>query len=173
MKVGGRPVGLIEGIELQDDARARIEVSIEDELAPLHEGSVMTLRATSLSGIANKYLALEPGRNDEPEIPDGGEVRAEDGREAVDLDQVLNTLDAQTQRDLQAFVRNSADAFADQPDAKRRGGGDACRGPAGERRPRVAQPGALAGGGDLPRADAATRRPSSASSCARPKSSRT
>jgi phospholipid/cholesterol/gamma-HCH transport system substrate-binding protein len=115
VKVGGRPVGLVEEIELDDDARARIEVSIEDEIAPLHEGSVMTLRATSLSGIANRYLALEPGRNDEPEIPDGGEVRAEDGREAVDLDQVLNTLDAQTQRDLQAFVRNSADAFADEP----------------------------------------------------------
>src|SRR5687768_6801953 len=115
VKVGGRPVGLIESIELQDDARARIEVSIEDELAPLHEGSVMTLRATSLSGIANRYLALEPGRNDEPEIPDGGEVRAEDGREAVDLDQLLNTLDQQTQTDLQAFVRNAADMFADEP----------------------------------------------------------
>ena len=117
VKVGGRPVGLVESIELQDDARARIEVSVEDELAPLHEGSVMTLRATSLSGIANRYLALEPGRNDEPEIPDGGDVRAEDGQEAVDLDQLLNTLDAQTQRDLQAFVRNAADAFADDPDA--------------------------------------------------------
>ena len=117
VKVGGRPVGLIEEIELQDDARARIEVSIEDELAPLHEGSVMTLRATSLSGIANRYLALEPGRNDRPEIPDGGQIRAEDGRETVDLDQVLNTLDAETQRDLQAFVRNSADAFADAPAA--------------------------------------------------------
>jgi phospholipid/cholesterol/gamma-HCH transport system substrate-binding protein len=112
VKVGGRPVGLIESIELQDDARARIEVSIDDELAPLHEGSVMTLRATSLSGIANRYLALEPGRNDMPEIPDGGEVRAEDGREAVDLDQVLNTLDPQTQRDLQAFVQNAGDSFA-------------------------------------------------------------
>ena len=112
VKVGGRPAGLVESIELQDDARARIEVSIEDELAPLHEGSVMTLRATSLSGIANRYLALEPGRNDEPEIPDGGEVRAEDGREAVDLDQVLNTLDPQTQQDIQAFVRNAGDSFA-------------------------------------------------------------
>ncbi|MEA2386334.1 MAG: phospholipid/cholesterol/gamma-HCH transport system substrate-binding protein [Thermoleophilaceae bacterium] len=118
VKVGGRPVGLIESIELQDDARARIEVSIDDDIAPLHEGTVMTLRATSLSGIANRYLALEPGRNDEPEIPDGGEVRAEDGRETVDLDQLLNTLDAQTQHDLQAFVRNAADAFADQPDAQ-------------------------------------------------------
>jgi phospholipid/cholesterol/gamma-HCH transport system substrate-binding protein len=111
VKVGGRPVGLVESIELQDDARARIEVSIDDELAPLHEGSVMTLRATSLSGIANRYLALEPGRNDEPEIRDGGEIRAEDGREAVDLDQILNTLDPQTQRDLQLFVRNAGDAF--------------------------------------------------------------
>jgi len=115
VKVGGRPVGLVESIELQDDARARIEVSIDDELAPLHEGSVMTLRATSLSGIANRYLALVPGRNDEPEIPEGGEVPADDGREAVDLDQLLNTLDPQTQRDLQAFVQNAADVFADEP----------------------------------------------------------
>ena len=111
VKVGGRPVGMVESIELQDDARARIEVSIDDELAPLHEGTVMTLRSTSLSGIANRYLALEPGRNDAPEIPDGGDVRAEDGREAVDLDQVLNTLDPQTQRDVQAFVQNSGDSF--------------------------------------------------------------
>jgi phospholipid/cholesterol/gamma-HCH transport system substrate-binding protein len=111
VKVGGRPVGLVEGIELEDDARARIEVSIDDELAPLHQGSVMTLRATSLSGIANRYLALEPGRNDEPQIPDGGEIPAEDGHEAVDLDQVLNTLDPETQHDVQAFVRNSGDAF--------------------------------------------------------------
>jgi phospholipid/cholesterol/gamma-HCH transport system substrate-binding protein len=115
VKVAGRPVGLVESIELQDDARARVEVSIEDDIAPLHEGTVMTLRATSLTGIANRYIALEPGRNDRPEIPDGGEVRAEDGREAVDLDQILNTLDPQTQRDLQALVRNAADAFADKP----------------------------------------------------------
>jgi phospholipid/cholesterol/gamma-HCH transport system substrate-binding protein len=112
VKVGGRPVGLVESIELADDARARIEVSIDDDIAPLHEGSVMTLRATSLSGIANRYLALEPGRNDEPEIPDDGEIGAEDGREAVDLDQVLNTLDAQTQSDLQAFVRSADDSIA-------------------------------------------------------------
>jgi phospholipid/cholesterol/gamma-HCH transport system substrate-binding protein len=78
----------------------------------------MTLRSTSLSGIANRYLALEPGRNDAPEIPDGGEVRAEDGREAVDLDQLINTLDPQTRRDLQALVRNAADAFADEPGAR-------------------------------------------------------
>ena len=118
VKVGGRPAGLIEEIELQDDARARIEISIEDDLAPLHEGTVVTVRATSLSGIANRYLALQPGHNDRPEIPDGGEVRADDGREAVDLDQILNTLDPQTQRDLQAFVRNAADAFADEPGAR-------------------------------------------------------
>jgi phospholipid/cholesterol/gamma-HCH transport system substrate-binding protein len=118
VKVGGRSVGLIESIELGDDARAQIEVSIDDEIAPLHEGTVMTLRSTSLSGIANRYLALEPGRNDRPEIPDGGEVRAEDGRAAVDLDQILNTLDEQTRRDLQALVRNAADAFADEPDAR-------------------------------------------------------
>jgi phospholipid/cholesterol/gamma-HCH transport system substrate-binding protein len=119
VKVGGQPIGLVESIELDDDSRARIEVSIsDDDLAPLHEGSVMTLRATSLSGIANRYLALEPGPNNAPEIPDGGEIPAEDGREAVDLDQLINTLDAQTQRELQTFVQESADLFADEGDAE-------------------------------------------------------
>lgn len=118
VKVGGQPVGLVESIELGDDSRARIEVSIEDdELAPLHEGSLITLRSTSLSGIANRYLALEPGPNNRPEIPDGGEIRAEDGREAVDLDQLINTLDPQTQRELKVFVQQSADLFASEGDA--------------------------------------------------------
>lgn len=119
VKVAGRPVGLVERIDLGRDARARIEVSIDDEFAPLHEGTLMTLRATSLAGIANRYLALAPGPNDAPEIPDGGEVRAEDGREAVDLDQVLNTLDPRTQRELQTFVRRSADLFAEEGDPAR------------------------------------------------------
>ena len=119
VKVGGQPVGLVEEIRLADDSRAEIVVSIQDdELAPLHEGSVMTLRSTSLSGIANRYLALEPGPNNAPEIPDGGRIRAEDGREAVDLDQVINTLDPQTQRELQVFVQESADLFESEGDAE-------------------------------------------------------
>ena len=112
VKVGGVPVGKITDIRLDRRQQARIGLEVTDaELTPLHRGTVATLRSTSLSGIANRYLALTPGPNDEPEIADGGGIPAEDGRAAVDLDQVLNTLDPATQRVLRTLVRRSADGF--------------------------------------------------------------
>ena len=112
VKVGGVPVGIVEEIDLTDRARARIELSIkEDDLTPVHRGTTATVRASSLSGIANRYIALELGPNDAPEIEDGGEIPAEDGHVAVDLDQVLNSLDPDTVEDLRAAVQDSAEIF--------------------------------------------------------------
>jgi phospholipid/cholesterol/gamma-HCH transport system substrate-binding protein len=114
VKVGGVSVGQIDSIELTRDNRATLELSIsDDELTPLHQGSVVTVRSTSLAGIANRYVALKPGPNNAQEIPDGGAIPAEDARNEVDLDEVLNTLDPATQRDLQVAVRRSADIFED------------------------------------------------------------
>lgn len=109
VKVGGVPVGKVEDIQLTKDARARLRLSIDDdELAPFHRGTTATVRSTSLSGIANRYVAIAPGPNDAEAIPDGGEIPGEDTRAAVDLDQVLNSLDAATQRDLDRFIRASS-----------------------------------------------------------------
>lgn len=106
VKVGGVPVGTVSKLELGRDARAQIELEIEDEeLTPLHEGSTVEVRSTSLSGIANRYVALKPGPNDEDPIPSGGSLPATDAQSEVDLDAVLNTLDAQSLTDLQAAVR--------------------------------------------------------------------
>lgn len=114
VKVGGVPVGIVEDIDLTDRARALIELSIsDDELTPVHRGTTATVRASSLSGIANRYIALELGPNDAPEIEDGGQIAAEDGRVAVDLDQVLNSLDPDTVEDLRAAVQDSAEIFDD------------------------------------------------------------
>ncbi|HEX8744881.1 MAG TPA: MlaD family protein [Thermoleophilaceae bacterium] len=105
VKVGGVPVGTVSKLELADDARAELELEItDDELTPLHEGSTVEVRSTSLSGIANRYLALKPGPNDENEIEDGGSLPAEDAESEVDLDAVLNTLTPETLGDLQAAV---------------------------------------------------------------------
>ena len=109
VKVGGVPVGKVEEIQLTKDARARLRLSIhDDELAPFHRGTTATIRSTSLSGIANRYVAIAPGPNDAQVIPDGGQIPGEDTRVSVDLDQVLNSLDAATQRDLDRFIRASS-----------------------------------------------------------------
>lgn len=113
VKVGGVPVGTVTKMELGHDARALIELEITDEeLTPLHEGSTAQVRSTSLSGIANRYITLKPGPNDEDPIPDGGALPAEDAESEVDLDAVLNTLNDETLKDLQAAVQGLGGAVA-------------------------------------------------------------
>ena len=74
VRVGGRPVGTIDGIELNDERPGRGRDDREEELAPLHEGTTATISATSLSGIANRYVSLAPGPNSADEIEDGGVI---------------------------------------------------------------------------------------------------
>jgi phospholipid/cholesterol/gamma-HCH transport system substrate-binding protein len=108
VSVGGRPIGSITGIELNEANQAVVEMKIEDDLAPLHEGTTATIRATSLSGIANRYVSLDPGPNDADEIDDGGRIGADETSAPVDLDQLFNTLDPKTRKGLQQFVQGSA-----------------------------------------------------------------
>src|SRR3954465_6071008 len=79
VKVGGVPVGKVSSIGLADDGRAHLVLSLRDDsLTPLHAGSKAIIRSTSLAGIANRYVALLPGPNNAREIPDGGEIPADD-----------------------------------------------------------------------------------------------
>jgi phospholipid/cholesterol/gamma-HCH transport system substrate-binding protein len=109
VKVGGVPVGKVSSIGLDDDGQAHLVLSLRDDsLTPLHAGTKAIVRSTSLAGIANRYVAIQPGPNNAPAIPDGGAIPAEDGRPEVDLDAVLNTLGPGAQRDLRELVRASS-----------------------------------------------------------------
>lgn len=108
VQIGGRRVGAITDIDLTDDNQAEIEIEVEPEYAPLHEGTTAVIRATSLSGIANRYIALTPGPNSASEIPEGATLTAEVGTAPVDLDQLFNTLDADARKSLQNVIRGSA-----------------------------------------------------------------
>ncbi|MGE5636979.1 MAG: MlaD family protein [Nocardioidaceae bacterium] len=111
VQVGGRAVGRIESIGLDGQGRAEIRMSVDDELAPLSEGTTATIRTTSLSGIANRYVSLHPGPNSAAAIPDGGRIGADRTSAPVDLDQLFNTLDPATRRGLQQLIAGSAQAI--------------------------------------------------------------
>ena len=112
VKVGGVPVGTVESIELTPDGHARLELGIDDDgLLPLHRGTKAIIRATSLGGIANRYISLQPGPNNAAPIPDGGSIPAEDVKPIVDLDAVLNALGPPARRDLSRLVQSAAGAF--------------------------------------------------------------
>ncbi|MGH2713092.1 MAG: MlaD family protein [Thermoleophilaceae bacterium] len=107
VRVGGQPIGRITDIDLDETAQAVVTMEIEDDLAPLHRGTTATIRATSLSGIANRYVSIKPGPNGTGEIPDGGEIGSDDTSAPVDLDVVFDTLDEDTREGLRNFVRGS------------------------------------------------------------------
>jgi phospholipid/cholesterol/gamma-HCH transport system substrate-binding protein len=111
VRVGGRPVGQITDIELDDSAQAVISMELEDSIAPLHHGTTATIRATSLSGIANRYISLQPGPNNRSEIDDGGQIDADNTSAPVDIDALFNTLDAETREGLRNLVRGSGDWY--------------------------------------------------------------
>jgi phospholipid/cholesterol/gamma-HCH transport system substrate-binding protein len=111
VRVGGGAVGTISGIELSNSSQAVVTMEVNEDLAPLHEGTTATIRATSLSGIANRYVALNPGPNDADEIDDGGEIGADDTNAPVDIDTVFNSLDAKTREGLRNFIRGSGTQY--------------------------------------------------------------
>jgi phospholipid/cholesterol/gamma-HCH transport system substrate-binding protein len=112
VKVGGVAVGSVSKLELGPMGTAEIEIEIKDAtVTPLHAGTRAEVRSSSLSGVANRYVAVTPGPENEPEIESGATIPADDTTSEVDLDEVLNTLDPAALRDLRRFVKGGADAL--------------------------------------------------------------
>lgn len=112
VEVGGLPVGKVRDIELSGDGQADVTISVDGGgLTPLHEGTQAFVRVPSLSGVANRYIALAPGPNSSPALRSGAIVPATDTQSAVDLDAVLATLDAATRANLQTVVHGAAAAL--------------------------------------------------------------
>jgi phospholipid/cholesterol/gamma-HCH transport system substrate-binding protein len=113
VKVGGVEVGKVESIELDERNRARLVLRIDDErFHPLHEGTKVQIRSTSLSSVAGRTVSLHPGPNDARALEDGEEIATEDVGAIVELDQIVNTLDAETRAGLQDVVHGGATALS-------------------------------------------------------------
>jgi phospholipid/cholesterol/gamma-HCH transport system substrate-binding protein len=83
-------------------------MSIDSGAAPLHEGTVARIYENSLSGIANKYVVLEPGAGEAPAIPNGGTIAENHTYSFVSLDQVFDALDPLSRAGLQGVIRGEA-----------------------------------------------------------------
>jgi phospholipid/cholesterol/gamma-HCH transport system substrate-binding protein len=111
VEVSGQPIGSISDIRLTDNGQAEVVMQL-DHFAPLHQGTTATIRATSLSGVANRYVALSLGPNSGAEIPTGGVIHADRTTAPVDLDQLFNTLDPRTRASLQRIIKGQATWYA-------------------------------------------------------------
>jgi len=107
--IGGQPVGSVESIDLTDDNLAKVTVSVEQEL---HEGTTATIRATSLSGVANHYVSISPGPNSSPALSDGATLGLASTTTPVDIDQFFNTFPKPVRRALGQFIRGNGTWYA-------------------------------------------------------------
>ena len=114
VQVGGRRVGSVRKIELTNDNQAQITIAVDNDFAPLHEGTTAIIRATSLSGVANRYIALTPGPNSNPSLDDGTTLGTDKTTTPVDLDQLFNTLDPKTRKGLQGVIQGTAAQYEGQ-----------------------------------------------------------
>jgi len=117
VQVAGRRVGSVTDIELTDDNQAAVTITVQEPFAPLREGTEAVIRLTSLSGVANRYVALTPGPGDAKELPDGATLTSEATTDVVDLDQIFNTLDESTRGDLSDVIKGFAAQYEGKGDA--------------------------------------------------------
>jgi phospholipid/cholesterol/gamma-HCH transport system substrate-binding protein len=111
--VAGNAVGSVSGISLTPNGQAQVTLSINDSAyQPLHQGTIATVRLTSLSGIANRYVDLRLGPGNAAKIPNGGILPTQNTTSAVDIDELFNTLDAPTRKGLQNVLQGSAAEYA-------------------------------------------------------------
>jgi phospholipid/cholesterol/gamma-HCH transport system substrate-binding protein len=116
VQVAGRPVGSVESIDLTRNGRADVTFTVEGDAAPLREGTQITVRQASLSGVANRYLDLRLAPNTAEDIANGGLIDETKTTTAVDLDQLFDTLDPDTRKALADVIKGSAAQYADTGD---------------------------------------------------------
>lgn len=112
VKVAGSDVGKVTSVSLSEEGDARIELELDDEIAPLREGTRALIRQLGPAGLANRYVALTLGPPDSPEIPSGGELPREQTTSAVNLDAVLSSFTPERRRSLQRLFKRSGDIYA-------------------------------------------------------------
>jgi phospholipid/cholesterol/gamma-HCH transport system substrate-binding protein len=109
--IGPAQVGSVQSIGLGSNGQAVVKFSVDSGVAPLHTGTVARIYENSLSGIANRYIVLQPGPQSAPEIHDGGVIDQTHTYSFVSLDQLFDALDAKTRAGLSGFIRGQAQSI--------------------------------------------------------------
>jgi phospholipid/cholesterol/gamma-HCH transport system substrate-binding protein len=107
--IGGAPVGSVDDVTLTDNGQAQVDITVN---RPLHEGTTAIIRATSLSGIANRYVSLQPGPDNNPELKNDETISEVDTTSPVDIDQLFNTLRGPERQALRNVIQGSSTVYA-------------------------------------------------------------
>jgi phospholipid/cholesterol/gamma-HCH transport system substrate-binding protein len=105
--IGPAAVGTVSSIELTRNGQAQVTMSLHGTGA-LHRGTVARIAEDSLSGIASKYVELEPGSSRAPAIQSGGPIGIGHTYAEVNIDELFDSLNGPTRRGLSNLIRGEA-----------------------------------------------------------------
>ena len=111
VEVSGRPVGKVTNIDLTPDGQANLTLHIDDDFAPLRQGTQLVVRQQSLSGVANRYVDLMLPGGSPPAIDDGATISADHTTTAVDLDEIFNVFGSKERKALSNLIRGFAQSY--------------------------------------------------------------
>jgi phospholipid/cholesterol/gamma-HCH transport system substrate-binding protein len=97
--IAGAHAGSVRDITL-DGAQTLVTIALDDSYAPVHSDARVTVRPKSLLG--EKYVALDPGTKDS--LASGSRLPELQVARAVDLQDVVNSLDQPTREKLRTLV---------------------------------------------------------------------
>ncbi len=106
--IGPARVGSVQSIGLADNGAANVVIGLHPAVAPMHVGTVARVYENSLSGIANKYVVLDPGPSSAPAYRSGALLPQSHTYSEVGLDQLFDTLDGKTRTGLANFIQGEA-----------------------------------------------------------------
>jgi phospholipid/cholesterol/gamma-HCH transport system substrate-binding protein len=105
--IGSAAVGTVSSIGLTPNGLAEVTMHLHG-VGKLHQGTVARIYEDSLSGIAAKYVELEPGPDTAPAIASGGTIGQGHTYSEVNLDALLDSLNAKTRGGLANTIRGEA-----------------------------------------------------------------
>lgn len=109
--IGPANVGSVDSTKLTPNGLAQVQISLDSDAAPMHQGTVAHVFENSLSGIANRYVVLEPGPSAAPSLPSGSVIGEDRSYSFVSLDQLFNTFTPATRQGFRDFIRGEAAAI--------------------------------------------------------------
>lgn len=110
LRVAGVKVGDVDKVELED-GKAVVTFGVDRDYLPVYQNATILLRPTT--GLKDMFFQMDPGTRSAGEIEEGGTVPLENTAPDVNLDQVLDVLDNDTQAYLRILLAGAGKGLED------------------------------------------------------------
>jgi phospholipid/cholesterol/gamma-HCH transport system substrate-binding protein len=101
LRVAGVQVGDVDKVELED-GKAVVTFGVDRDYLPVYKDATLLLRPKT--GLKDMFFEMDPGSRSAGEVEEGGTIALENTAPDVNLDEILEALDADTQAYLRLLL---------------------------------------------------------------------